>query len=278
MTLHLSLKGGLGNQLFQFATAVELCISSEIPLCLHWAQPRGATKRQFNLNFLGLETCRVYKVDVKNGINFQFISKHSPVQSIWAEKIHESSLKYNEIQLTSPEVKLYGFFQSWRYFQRFNDPIKKFINFRLVSSINSLIDKEIEGKTLIHIRFGDYLTSGPSQIYTNLNQNYYIKALDALKAEKDSIICVTDDIKNAKILCGKILGRKIRTLTSKNSLLDLYYLSHAGKLVIANSTYSWWGAFLNSNSPVIAPNSWFLEDNYRGFDYSNLVLPSWIRI
>ena len=130
-----------------------------------------------------------------------------------------------------------------------------------------------ENTCSIHVRRGDYLNS-PNHHPTQ-NMNYYMRAIKEMP--KDSVFLIfSDDIKWCKENFPN-LPEKFIFVEGNKDYEDLHLMTHCKNNIIANSTFSWWGAWLNSNSDkiVVAPKKWFgpaLKNN----DTKDLYCEGWI--
>ena len=155
-----------------------------------------------------------------------------------------------------------GYFQSYKYFQAFphsetgislKDPSPWYLQME-----KTLLDKQF---TSLHIRRGDYLSY--SDTYGLLSAKYYENAIRTL-AQKDGLHQIhvfSDDIEAARKILELIVPADtvwISPPVDSNPVESLLLMSLARSNIIANSTYSWWGATLNKEkSAVIAPKKWF---------------------
>ena len=150
-----------------------------------------------------------------------------------------------------------GYFQSEKYFKHNRDKILELfkpqekINKFLLKKYSNLINNEKH--VSVHIRRGDYLKF--SDYHTNLNKDYYYKAMNYFKDEY-KFIFFSDDIE----WCKETFTNKNNIFIEKqDDILDLYLMSKIKNNIIANSSFSWWAAWLNENEnkKVIAPSTWF---------------------
>lgn len=137
----------------------------------------------------------------------------------------------------------------------------------------------------IHIRRGDYLLPGFS--FCELDADYYTKAIvdHFLPVEDFNFLVFSNDIEFAKELFegGNIhfvdpeRGDKVCTDSEKE---DLVLMSLCDHFIIANSSYSWWGAFLSKslNKKVICPTNWLLANHQSSWMNGNYFPPTWINI
>jgi hypothetical protein len=129
----------------------------------------------------------------------------------------------------------------------------------------------------LHIRGGDY------PLKTRLNRDYYIRAINSVKLENRTTIVVFTDDKNYTEALN--LHKEIILVSNnfkENSYIDLYLMSKARNLIISNSTFSWWAAYLNLCAITIVAPSKFLTIPKRYFksfnlnyDYNFIYMPNW---
>ena len=157
-------------------------------------------------------------------------------------------------------VNLFGFFQTEKYFKHIEDEIRD--DFRFNSTIQGdcepIVDELWEkGPIALHIRRGDFLINSGN--HHNLTLDYYEKALSKFDADRDVVI-FTDDPDWAK---SQELFSSDRFIISEgnSSYHDLYLMTQCSDFIIANSSFSWWGAWLGKGEKVIAPSIWFGPNN-----------------
>jgi hypothetical protein len=201
----------------------------------------------------------------------------------------KSSIKYNgydfdpHILELSNNIHLDGYWQSEKYFIDIANTIRHDFTLKkeMTAKSRELSEKiKNTNSVSIHIRRGDYLSSKFSSIYPVLTMDYYRQALDAIKNKiKDPYIFIfTDDIHWVKDNLY-ITGPKefVSGQEEINVNEELILMSQCRHNIIANSSFSWWGAWLNSNTDkiVIAPQNWLSVKNY---NINDLVPEKWIKI
>ena len=153
-------------------------------------------------------------------------------------------------------IDLDGYFQTEKYFKHIEDEIRE--NFEFNDEIKSearevfdIHDISPENTISVHIRRGDYVAI---QNYHPLQTvDYYMNGLDALKSEqKRDVLIISDDI---NWCMENLKGDRIKYFSSSPSL-DMCVMSMCSGHVIANSSFSWWAAWLSGN-PTVAPKTWF---------------------
>lgn len=290
-----SLFGGLGNQLFQYACAKALALKLGVELKLDITHvvdrtPRkNFTYRDFELDIFNIGDEVATKKEVKQFVpnlwNANEIVKHyfKLKRQLTGLKLYREKLKFrynNEFALLKNNTYLYGYFQTEDYFVKYRNEILKCLTLKTeIDSDNlELISKmQNENSVSIHIRRGDYENS----IFELLDlENYYLKAIELIINEVDSPVfyIFTNDILWTKENFDKLeIKKRIVTLNSdKQSYMDMILTSNCKHNIIANSSFSWWGAWLNSNpvKKVIAPQKWYKTGEYVETTY-NLIPKSW---
>ena len=188
------------------------------------------------------------------------------------------------------EKDIYGYFQSYKYFDHIKEIVVK--NFQFKSEIKKVVDKllhdnhlNVDNYFFIHVRGSDYLKK--SEFHFNLDQMYYKKK--SLKYFPSDMKCIifTDDVGYAKKF--KIFQQsrfqyfndfKFEKNQSIKDAYELYLMTLCNGGIIANSSFSWWGAYLQNSidNVIVAPNYkyWF---GYRySFNAEELIYPSWLQI
>lgn len=159
----------------------------------------------------------------------------------------EPSFSYDELPATSADVVLDGYFQSEKYFSDCKDIIRKEFTFR-----NQSTYKVPSSSCSIHVRRGDYLKL--QNHHPICDMNYYTKAMEIIKA--DNYLIFSDD----PAWCSdNFKGDQFTVISGNSSSRDMQIMSQCDNHIIANSSFSWWGAWLNNNKNKIiyAPKNWF---------------------
>jgi len=161
------------------------------------------------------------------------------------------------------DINLSGYFQSYKYFEDIKNKIKR--DFTFLPTSTEIIPQK--NTLAIHIRRTDYL--GLPEYHTNLSEDYYKSALDSIGQFSEAIV-FSDDIEWCKTLpLFKNFNFSVGT-----PYFDLQLMSKCDKHIIANSSFSWWAAWLSESDSVVAPKQWFgpalPEHNPEGY-----YLPSW---
>ena len=248
--------GGMGNYLFQIAAAYAYAKRHDMHVGFNCSESSGNHQHVTE-----------YQNNVLKGIDLYYIRKEQFVQH------SEKGFHYQEIPNYNKSVLLYGYFQSEKYFKDYEDDIKELFmsyDIELGDEIKSVLDNE--NTCSIHVRRGDYLNS-PNHHPTQ-DMNYYMRAIK--KMPKDSVFLIfSDDIDWCKKNFPD-LPEKFKFVEENKDYEDLYIMSKCNNNIIANSSFSWWAAWLNCNKEkkVIAPSKWFGEA-YKDWNTKDLYCEGW---
>ena len=254
-----NLQGGLGNQLFEIAAAHSLAL------------------RNGDISGFDLDACHTpLQGFTSNKYKDSILSKVLNTPHNANEIYHEPD--FNHIEIPYEEnLKLIGGFQSEKYFEDYKEQIIDLfpINNENVKDFIGEIKKKELPITSLHVRRGDYLYL-PNQ-FKPCTTEYYINAITFLIdiIGISNIIVISDDINWCK---ENIMGDNIIYSPFVDELDDLALMSECDNNIISNSSFAWWGAYLNKNpnKKVIAPKEWFGSDGPR--NEQDLVPESWVKI
>lgn len=284
--------GGLGNQMFQYALALALekhCQGGTVV---------RINPRAFNgyLIHNGYELKRIFDVKIPEATVREIAKIAYPFLSyrIWqlcrllpkrkTIKYECKNMAYDERVFTNTHDEyLIGYWQTERYFHPFRQDIIKAFTFPRfeIGSQNEALGEELKQKcsVAVHIRRGDYLKiSNTSGICTI---EYYKKAIARIKefVTPDVFVIFSDDMDWCVEQFGAIIGntdiRFVNWNKGKESYRDMQLMSLCKHNIIANSSFSWWGAWLNQNPDkiVIAPSRWMNSEGW-----SEIIPEDWITI
>jgi len=253
----LGLLGRLGNQMFQYASLKGIANNNNYQYCI----PPSANVDQWKDH--QLFNCFALKNLSK--LNIQYINTERPV-------VHEASFGFDEKLFNEcPSwVSLVGFFQSEKYFKHIEKEIRE--DFTFVDSILIPCQEaisELKNPVSLHIRRTDYLTN-PN--HNCLPLSYYEKALD--RFDDGTVIIFTDD---PKWVYDQELFSSDRFIVSEgqSNYMDLCLMSLCRGHIIANSSFSWWGAWLSNSQNIIAPSDWFTGSSNAHLDTKDLIPSEW---
>lgn len=249
------LQGGLGNQMFQYANAFALRKKHPFQLMLFEYNESVYTHG-------GLLIFKIFKnIDEHNKVNLcHFIKKRAPkLLTAFRKDIGEVEPSKRAFVISKHYI---GFYQNESFFNEFEKEIHNCFRFntQLLNDKTSQISNTIKDQNSIslHIRRGDYLNEGDT--YNTYTLQYYYDGINYINSIYDNcqIYVFSDDIP----WCRNNLKIQNTIFVDWNngidSWQDMYLMSLCKHNIIANSTFSWWGAWLNSNPDkiVIAPKIW----------------------
>lgn len=165
---------------------------------------------------------------------------------------------YHEIHPMDNQV-LYGYLQSEKYFKNYRDKVHWIFEMNKISEITIP-----EDAICIHVRRGDYVNS---RHHFCLKAEYYFKAMDLIKG---SYYVFSDDIPYCKEL---FKDKNVNFVEGKDVFEDFYLMRQCKKFIIANSSFSWWAAWL-SGGETIAPKEWFVGVN-KNLETKDLYAEGW---
>ena len=176
------------------------------------------------------------------------------------------------------ETNINGFFQSELYFKHIENDIRQLFEFKknIQDKSNLILNEKKKTKLVsIHVRRSDYL--GLQHQYNLLDVEYYQKAINLFDDDVYQYLIFSDDINWCKEIFGK--NEMIDYIEGNDPYIDLYLMSQCDHNIIANSTFSWWGAWLNKNKnkKVIVPSVWF-NPNRKDLDTKDMIPKDWIKI
>jgi hypothetical protein len=277
--------GGLGNQLFQYAMAKSLALRNctSVKLDLAWFSKYSATaKRQFMLDAFNVEYSLADKHEIKScklprkllgkGI-YENLLPFSMKPYVKFKPFHGFDGRCLNIKAARRTVYLEGFWTDERYFLEHADVLRSEYTLRnSMSYQNRKYLQMIENteSVSLHVRRGDYVNNADfASIFDICHKEYYQSAIEIIgNSVKEPVFFVfSDDITWAKENIT-LRGKALYISDEQGSLPheELVLMSSCKHNIIANSTFSWWGAWLNvnKNKKVIAPDTWFNLENNTG--------------
>ena len=290
------LNGGLGNQLFQFSAGYALALKNRDTLKLDLSALTNSTSNQTIrqpdiLEFIGVSGFeRATSIEIKKFRKpYGFFSKlfRAVNQKLLKKYYHDW---HPEIMNLKGNIYLEGYFQAEHYFK---DIYTQLINELSVSDqiikntldISQIISSKMHPVS-IHIRRGDYITNPDAKKFHDIcTKEYFYKAIDYLEKEigKINLLVFSDDIawvkNNMKWTTGTVFISALKGMNGKalTGPEELYLMSICEHNIISNSTFSWWGAYLNKNKTkkVVAPNIWNKSPFLK---HKNIIPNDWTRL
>ena len=171
---------------------------------------------------------------------------------------------------SSTNVCLWGFFQTEKYFKHIEKQIRKDFTFKdeIKDECDDLI-KQFTNPIALHIRRGDFVWNNKN--HPPLSLDYYNSALELFDSNREVIIFSddTDWCKEQELFADD----RFSVAEGGDQFYDMCLMSMCDDFIIANSTFSWWGAWLGNRGKVIAPKKWFGET--LGHDTKDLYCEGW---
>jgi len=274
-----NLIGGLGNQLFQIFTTISYAIKTKEKFVFFKTESTcGGTTKIRNTYWENL----LYKLKPFLTVNFQNYKLIKECEFTFNDIISE----INNNKINNNNTCLYGYFQSYKYFQNHYEIIYKILDIEKQKEIvsSSYNDLNLSNTVSMHFRVGDYKLL--PKVYPILPYEYYEKAFEYI--QKQNLIylhilffCEDEDLEEVNIIIEKLKNRFPHNGFHKapNTLKDweqMLLMSCCKHNIIANSSFSWWGAYLNSNPDKIIcyPEVWFVNNT----NTSDLCPPEWKNI
>lgn len=263
------LKGGLGNQMFQYALGRALAEKKHEKL---WLDIRDFEK----------DRLRKYELDKQNISKVYYNGFSLSMYAIigrFCKKIGNRKMinrllrvcgeeKEFLVQSITSERYLDGYWQNINYFKDIRPMLVN--EFRYTGSLTQLqnqviINMQNENSVAMHVRRGDYLTGAAAELYVILNRDYYDVAMDYLRSKIADlkIYVFSDDIEWCKKEFSDLSDAVfVDSSISTNQHVDLELMKNCKHFIIANSTFSWWASWLTNYNEkiVIAPYHWFKNE------------------
>ena len=262
------LQGRIGNQMFQYAMAKAVAL-------------RLGCELKLNINRVTNVPLSRYNLCLWKGVN-NSITDEEP------NPITEGDLPYNERLLRSIKChhSIIGYWQTEKYFSEIRDILKEDFTPRdplteAGEATMKLIQEAGDRSVFLTVRRTDYVTSS---FHGLLSMDYYTKALNYIGARvKDPVIFVFSDEPE---WCKSNLKFDYETIIAGNYNMssptvmgredeELWLMRHCKHAIMANSSYSWWGAWLNDTGIVIGPKKWLVSLRK---DYCDIIPERWIKI
>jgi hypothetical protein len=265
--IRVHLNGGIGNQLFQFANGLNLALDNNCQLRF----VESNTRWQNKLEFLGIYPLVTYFPSVSDG--FLKLPKVEHKKFCRFDQFEEKTFSYENIAINNSHTSIQGYFQSEKYFAANKLPIRNHI-MQKIGNFKSLQSWDY----VIQIRLGD-MARDPvvRKIHGTITDEYLESAMKIYGISAENFRVVTDDSEKIVYELPNFAALGANYAQSNSDLEDLYTLSMAKKIVISNSTFGWWGAWL-SEGEVIAPKKWFSDLGLQMRNTKDLFPENWTLI
>lgn len=278
--------GGLGNQMFQYALYKKLeSMNKDVAFDTSFFRSKQKLRELeigvFDVQYKSItdtEAAYIRGYGYQDTIIDKIKYKLKPSKYTSYVDTIES---YQPKVLEMDNVYLCGYWQSEKYFKDIRHIILEEFTFpvEVRKRTQELCEQmKRENSVSIHVRRSDYLTEQNAKVYGNIcTEKYYENAIAyiEIQIENPYYYVFTDDLEWAR---GYFSGNNYTIVDQnrgKDSYADMYLMSQCKHNIIANSSFSWWGAWLNQNpdKQVLAPKKWF-----HNHDKEEIVCQDWIRI
>jgi hypothetical protein len=298
-----SLIGGLGNQMFQYAAGKALAERHGVPLALDISGFRNYALRPFLLDRLLVPeaiTSLQAEPAQKPVASFERAKWKARIDRVLAKaglpKLGQSANEYREphfhydprFEALGPQAVLFGYFQSERYFASIADGLRDWLSLREpLGSAACATLQQIEASRLpvsVHVRRGDYLKPGTNEVHGILDESFYREALGRLEgaAGESELFVFSDDPEAAEQILSFVPKSRLVHVRGEpeRPWEDMALMARCRHHVMANSSFSWWGAWLNRSPDkiVVAPRAWFAPAELARKNTRDLYPSGWILV
>lgn len=277
-----SIYGGLGNQMFQYAIGKSISVTRYVDFKIDTFKinnsnyiARDFSLIKFNISAELANMSEVKKFHNSKSLDFIFGKLYQKNIRLSKKIFEKKAFHFDEKMLLLSNGYLDGYWQCYKYFEDIREVLLK--EFTLVNEMNLenklICDKINELNSIsIHIRRGDYVKDKKNKtIYNVFGLEYYHNAVEFITKKIDNpyFFVFSDDLEWASKNLNLTNATYVDVNSTQNPENDLILMSNCKHNIIANSTFSWWGAWLNQNSEkiIIAPKKWMstlesLDDLY----------------
>jgi hypothetical protein len=300
-----SLIGGLGNQMFQYAAGKALAERHGVGLALDLSGFQNDVLRSFLLDRLCVPAADLASVRLAG---VEKPASHF-VRSLWLQRIDRvlslaglpklapSPDQYREphfhydpaFETLGSQTSLFGYFQSERYFASIAESLRGWLSPREpLGEAAAAALARIEASRLpisVHVRRGDYLNRGTAEFHGIVDEPYYREALARLEAEvggETELFVFSDDAAAAEQVLHFVPRSRLIHVRGdpQRPWEDMALMARCRHHVIANSSFSWWGAWLNRSTDkiVVAPRAWFAAEVLKKRSTADLYPPDWLLV
>ncbi|MFM2374187.1 MAG: hypothetical protein RLZZ234_182 [Candidatus Parcubacteria bacterium] len=283
-------QGGLGNQMFQYAFGRALSISHNLPLALDTSLFKTYPHHAYGLNRYDLPVTLTEDSAARAFVRMKpkMGRRHLLHNTFFADPeryIIEPSFHFDpRMQHAKDGLYFDGYWQSERYFEAYGDTIRADFTLRTpVDNVTLKLRETMLSQNAIslHVRRGLYVTSPVfSAVHGACGPEYFDKALSHItsRVPDPHVYVFSDDQQWAREhIRPDFPTTYVDHTTSETPHEDIFLMSSCKHHIIANSTFSWWGAWLNPSKEkiVVGPKKWFNQEKYNTTD---VMPPSWTRL
>jgi hypothetical protein len=269
----------LGNQMSQYAAVLGLAYKKGYKFAIPY-QNEFKSGTMFNLDPNIYSWIKV-NFRVPEGFNITAPKLTLENENLLTNNYEEAPIGFDPEFFNQPDnTNIHGYFQCEKYWEHIEDVIKKEFTFK--SEFQTLAEKQINAIRLnynklvsIHVRRGDYV--GNQNRHPLQSIEYYQTSLNYFDDDEYAFVVFSDDIAWCKSLFGE--NERIYYIDNNIDFVDMCMMSLCDHNIIANSTFSWWAAWLNNNinKKVIAPSNW-LGPEIKHLQTEHIYCKNWIII
>jgi hypothetical protein len=287
-----TLSGGLGNQMFQYAAALGLARRRETRVgldCVSYLenQPEGDTRRKYELSsyeldvaFVGEREIRaLYRSAARTRVWNRFLPAPRP-SPVFREVRPGYAPEFFDLP---GKVLLIGYWQDERYFVHVRRQLLEDFAPRELSDQTKELARELAAGCFValHVRRGDYVSDPEtSTVHGVLDAGYYRRAIELIGDTAGDIRCLvfSDDPEWCERSLDLGVPTRVVTGNAARPAEDIYLMSQCAHAVVANSSFGWWGAWLNQSPGqiVVAPRNWVRDEATN--EAMTIVPERWLRI
>lgn len=236
---HLGKNGRLGNQMFQYAALRGIAAKHEYDFMI----PETVFHDQWNQHQL-YEAFDLPNLKNKGFASSEYYKEDENHSHVYSEKYVNNCLD---------DVSLFGYFQTEKYFENISDSIREDFKFKDIILNPCKRDFTFDKIISLHVRRTDYLEK--SQYHPPCDFDYYDTALKMFD-DNLPVLVFSDD--SSWCMKHKFFSSdRFMVSESGSNLLDMCLMSLCSHHIIANSSFSWWGAWLSGSNDVVAPKKWY---------------------
>lgn len=275
--------GGLGNQLFQYAAARSLALHHNTIVKIDPGSLKDLAGRELELQYFNIPLQIASPEEIRHYTSLSFFSKYfeklipTYKRSIYKEPHFHFDPHFFE---AGADIYLKGYWQSEKYFKNIEPVIRRELVIR-DEFIQHLKEKaallQAENSVLIHIRRGDYLKKEILEYHGIMDEAYYNRAIDYVSSKTGpvKVYFFSDDIDWVKQHIRIDYPYEFVTQQiTRSAIEDFYLMTRCRHSIIANSSFSWWAAWLNNHSSkvVVAPKQWL---KISGLNTKDVIPDTW---
>jgi len=251
-----ALLGGLGNQLFTIAAVYSKSLDQPgVDFGINYNLPHYAMQGESPLAYRD-----------------SFYKKIPSTDYTPSDTYNEQTWHYTPIP-DIDDISVQGYFQSEKHFKHHSTEVKSLFEFP--ADVRERVDEKIKqyNKKIVgvHVRLGDYLRPDCRPIHHVCSKEYYERAVSNFNLDEYQVVVCTDNI-NAYRSYINLTNADV--LEEFSVLESLYFLSICDSIVMSNSSFSWWGAYLGKQKEIVyAPSRWFGPNGPQNFQ--DIYMDNW---